>query len=482
MKNLFTDPILHYFEIISEIPRGSGNEQEISDWIVKFAKSHSLEVIRDKANNVLIRKKASEGYEKYPGLLLQAHMDMVCAKRTDVQHDFLKDPIDLVIDGDYLRANGTTLGADDGIGVSYMLNILADDSLEHPFLECLFTTGEEVGMTGMKALEWDKFNISSKRAINLDAGFDGVFISGCAGGGDVFVKIPLTRVKNEAGISAKLTIDGLKGGHSGAEIHLGRANAIKLLARILQSVEEKTGHEMKLVSVSGGTQDNVIPHDACAELVIPNFEQIESLAEEYTKVLRKEYSLTDPEITVSIEKIPNAESVISEDVKSRVLDVLTLLPQGIIAFDAETGKVATSSNIGTIRTSEKEITIVNLTRSSVESRLKDEVLPVFRTLGRVTGAEITETGFYPGWQMEPDSKIKQTALDAYKEVCGEEARCTLLHGGLECGLLSGALGGVDMIGMYPEVNGCHGAAENMRISSAIKYGEILKTILKNTKE
>lgn len=316
MSYQWNSPVLDCFEAISQIPRGSGNESAISDWLMAWAVSHGLEAMRDSALNVVIRKGGTPGYEASPAVMLQGHMDMVCEKNADSVHDFTRDPIRFVIDGDYIRADGTTLGADNGIGMAMLLCVLADDTLAHPPLECLITTGEEVGMIGAKALDADLFQIKSKTLINLDTGImEGMFVVGCAGGGRVALTLPVGWETIPDAPAWHILVDGLKGGHSGAEIHLGRGNANQILGRILCSL---SGTALPC-AVSGGTKENVIPRAAEALVVCDDVHALTAACAKWQDDLRSELHDTDGGVTVTIRPAGTVARVYDDSTRSRLL-------------------------------------------------------------------------------------------------------------------------------------------------------------------
>lgn len=469
----FDYPVLQYFQAISQVPRGSGNEQGISDWLMEFARAHGLEAVRDAALNVLIRKPASPGCESAPAVMLQGHMDMVCEKDSGVDHDFTKDPIRLRLEGEYLRAEGTTLGADNGIGMAMMLAVLTDTALKHPALECLITTQEEVGMLGAKALEKDRFQFRSRTLINLDTGWEGVFVAGCAGGGRMTQRLPIVWEHIDAAPGWRITVSGLKGGHSGAEIHLGRANANQLLGRILRDL----GQSVRLCRISGGTKENVIPREAQALAACPDGEALARRCAWWQELLRTEFRDADPGVRVSAEPDRPVDQVYDRATQSRLVDLLTLLPCGVQAMDQALGNVATSANLGAVSSDSHEITFHSSVRSSLPSHLRQLLIPRYEALSALCGAGVEEHDFYPGWTFRPRSRVRELAMECYRAWGIREPTFMTLHGGLECGLLMEKLGEMDTISFAPEINSPHSPGENVRIPSVEVNYRVLTDLL-----
>ena len=469
----FNHPVLDYFVEISQIPRGSGNEQAISDYLMNFAREHGLNALQDSAKNVVIRKKASAGYENAPTVMLQGHMDMVCTKNSDVEHDFLTEPIELVVDGDYLHANGTTLGADDGIGVAFMLAVLADTTLQHPDIECLITTGEEIGMLGVKALDYDLFQLKSKIMINLDAGEEGVFIAGCSGGGRVDLKLPIKRTTDTSLSAWKISVDGLKGGHSGLDIHLGRANAIQVLGRILQDL----GENIQLYSICGGTKENCIPLHAEALIGCADKDFLVNKCGKWQDILRDEYHDSDPDIVINTEPAGTKDTFCSAETFKQLCSLIALIPQGVISMNRELNKVATSANLGVITSNSQEIVLTSCVRSSIPSHMETLLLPKYESLAQLGNVSMEKHDFYGGWAYHPKSRVGELALQSYRKFSSIEPICTITHGGLECGLIHEALGELDTIAFLPELSNYHSPGENLSISSTKTYYKVLTDLL-----
>lgn len=471
----FDHPVLQYFQALSQVPRGSGNERGVSDWLMEFAAAHGLDADRDDALNVVLRKGATPGYENAPAVMLQGHMDMVCEKNAGVDHDFTRDPIRLIEDGEYLRADGTTLGADNGIGMAMMLAVLTDEALEHPALECLITTSEEVGMLGAKALDKDRFAFRSRTLINLDTGImEGCFVVGCAGGGRVAVRLPVGWEQIPPAPLWSITVGGLRGGHSGAEIHLGRANANQVLGRILRDLEGVA----RPCSVSGGTKENLIPREARALVACADGAALAERCAAWQEILRREFRVSDPGVAVSAVPAGTARRVYDGVTARRLLSLLTLLPCGVQSMDQELGSVATSANLGAVSSGEAEILFTSSVRSSLPSHLEHLLLPRYEALAGLCGAAWEQHDFYPGWTFRSASRVRDLALECYREHGVKEPTYMTLHGGLECGLLMEALGEMDAISFAPEINSPHSPNENVRIPSVEVNYRVLTALLK----
>lgn len=481
VKELEPKMVWEYFESISQIPRGSGNEKAISDYLVEFARQHQLEVIQDKALNVIIKKKASPGYENAPVVILQGHMDMVCEKNKDTVHDFLKDPLVLVVEGDYIFARGTSLGGDDGIALAYGLALLASDNIPHPPLEVVFTTSEETGMEG--AANLDCSHLKGKILINLDSEEEGVFLSSCAGGARAHLILKTQWVKEEkSGPVYSIQIRGLKGGHSGQEIDKERANANLLMGRILYSLQEDMHFD--LISINGGAKDNAIPREADAVIQIEskNIEKLMKIIEKWNDILKNEYKKSDPDIEVKIELVREISSEhLSEEIKGKIIHILMLMPNGVqsMSMDIE-GLVESSTNLGVVITDKEEIRFISALRSSVESR-KRLIINKIKVLASFVGADFLLKGEYPAWQYAEDSKIRSLFTNKYEELFGKKAEITAIHAGLECGFFAEKIKDVDIISLGPNMKDIHTPNERLSISSTKNTWELLLAVLKEIK-
>ncbi|MDO5733074.1 MAG: aminoacyl-histidine dipeptidase [Eubacteriales bacterium] len=466
--------VFEKFYQLNQIPRGSGNERQVSDWLVSFAKERGLEVEQDDAMNVIIRKPASPGYESAPGVIIQGHMDMVCEKTTDSKHDFLTDPIEMYVDGDMLRANGTTLGGDDGIAVAYGLAVL-DSDLPHPALEVLITTNEEVGMDGAMAIKPGQ--VQGKRLLNIDSEEEGIFLSSCAGGIEVEIEFPYSA--EPLGIETRmLTIEvsGLTGGHSGMQIGLGRANAIKVLARILQAA--KTAFpELRLAEFNGGSKHNAIPSAARASVIAPSNPALLQKLIELSETIKREYQHSDPDMTIHFgdDELLSAYNI--ED-SARIIDFLCVVPHGVKSMSHSIeGLVESSLNAAIFGEGEDlHFHFISSIRSSVYSRRRaiEEELEI---LAHTFGARYIASDGYPAWEYEEHSPLRDTCLRVWKEVTGQDPEVTAVHAGLECGLLKEVMPDVDMISFGPNLYDVHTPAEHLSISSAAKLWDYLKALL-----
>ncbi|NLJ88413.1 MAG: aminoacyl-histidine dipeptidase [Epulopiscium sp.] len=473
--------VWNYFEIISQIPRGSGNEKEISNYLVNFAHEHNLEVIQDEALNVIIKKKGSPGYENAPVVILQGHMDMVCEKNKDTVHDFLKDPLDLQVEGDYIYARGTSLGADNGIAVAYGLALLTADDIAHPPLEVVFTTNEETGMDG--AANLDTSNLKGKILINLDSEEEGTFLSSCAGGAKAHLNLKAQWIKEEKqGLVYSIQIRKLKGGHSGQEIDKERANANKLMGRILFALSEEINFD--LISINGGAKDNAIPReaDAVIQIELADKDTLIKKVEEWNDILKNEFKKSDPELEVRMELIREENSeYLSEDTKKKIISILMLMPNGVQTMSMDIkGLVESSTNLGIVITDKDEIRFISALRSSVASR-KNDIINKMKALSRAVGASFYIKGDYPAWQYVEDSKIRSLFVKKYEKLYGKKAKITAIHAGLECGFFAEKIKGVDIISLGPDMEDIHTPNEKLSISSSQNTWKLLLSVLEEIK-
>lgn len=478
LEQLQPNDIFYYFEEISNIPRGSGNEKAISDYMVEFAKKHNLWVKQDEANNIYIKKPATPGYENVPTVILQGHLDMVCEKNKNTEHDFEKDGLNLVIDGDFVKAKGTTLGADNGIAIAYQMAILADDTLEHPAIEALMTTDEETGMHGVANLHPEY--LDGKVLLNLDTDEEGEFLVSCAGGMRTYTSLKLSSMAAPEGfVPYTLTIKNLNGGHSGADIHLERANANIVLGRVLDLLRKEI--DFYLVDFTGGSKDNVITREAEATICLEKsaLSKLEAFAKDTEKLLKQEYAAQDANITLLLSAENVVSAVLTKEVTNKIIDMVILLPYGVAGYSRQIpGLVETSSNLGVIKIENDVITFVVSIRSSMPSK-KEALAHKIEALAKVMGAEFKSSGDYPAWVYEENSKIRELAGTLYKEMYGKEASIKAIHAGLECGFILEKLPGVDMISFGPNVYDIHSPEERMSISSMGRVYGYLTELLKN---
>lgn len=467
--------IFKYFSEISKIPRGSGNEGEISEYLVSFAKTHNLEYNRDSANNVIIIKEASPGYENEEAIMLQGHMDMVCEKAKDHTHDFLKDGIKLMIDGDFLHADGTTLGADNGIALAYILALLSDENLKHPRIEAVITTDEEVGMNGAKAL--DLSSLKAKYMINLDSEEEGYLLTSCAGGLTGTCTLPLKRVK-ENGKKIKISIGGLKGGHSGIDIANNRTNANKLLARLLFDLRENSTYA--LVHMEGGFKDNVIPREAQAEILISpeDYDKICHNIDEIINVYKKELVSSEPDLTYSINDMGDGEYDPLHPVSfEKLLFMLVQMPYGVQVMSSDIeGLVESSLNLGIFRLEDEQAVICSSVRSA-KSSYKHYISNRLKYLADFLGGEYIVRGEYPAWEYRPVSKLRDHLQKIHKEMYGKEMKIEAIHAGLECGLIAEKMPGIDIVSIGPDMFRVHTIEEKVSISSTIRVYQFLERII-----
>ncbi len=484
--------IFKYFSEISKIPRGSGNEKEISDFLVAFAKENNLEYTRDESNNVIMIKEASEGYENELAILLQGHMDMVCEKKKDSTHDFLKDEIKLIVDGDFLHADDTTLGADNGIAIAYIMAALTDETLPHPRLEAVITTDEEVGMHGAHAV--DCSNLKAEYMINLDSEEEGYLLASCAGGLRTTCTLPVKRT-DAFGKKVKLSIGGLKGGHSGIDIIYNRVNASKLLGRLLLDLRET--HSFGVITMLGGYKDNVIPREAFAELLLTADKQLEEenkeigqeLAKAYEDIVKKinelmtvyqkEMAASEPELNFKVEDMGNGEERPLHPVSfEKVLFLLTNIPDGIQVMSSNIeGLVESSLNLGIFHIEEDKAEFTDAVRSSFGS-YKSYISSKLNYLVSFLGGDYQIRADYPAWEFRKESPLREHLKRIYQEMYGKEMKVEAIHAGLECGLIADKMPGIDIVSIGPDIFRVHTIEERISISSTIRVYQFLERILK----
>ena len=435
--------VFRYFEEICSIPHGSGNTRQISDYCVDFAEKHGLRHIRDDSNNVIIFKKGTPGYEESPAVMIQGHLDMVCEKNPDCTIDFEKDGLSLGVDNGIICADGTTLGGDDGIAVAMALAVLASESIPHPPLEVVLTVDEEIGMLGAAAL--DCTPLESRIMLNLDSEDEGILLVSCAGGTTATCALPLKHTET-TGTHVTLKIEELTGGHSGVEIDKGRANANRLLGRLLNEISKKIPYD--LISVSGGLKDNAIPRESVAELVVSaeNITALKAKALKYYNIFSAEYRNTDPKLDVNV-YVGNDGTFTAMDPlsKKNVIAALVNLPDGIQRMSNDIpGLVQTSLNMGILKTEEDEVLMSFALRSSVGTE-KEELVSRLSSLMDVLGGKISCVGDYPAWEYKSDSKLRDLMIEVFEEQYGRKPTVAAIHAGVECGLFAGKLPGLDCV-------------------------------------
>ncbi|ERJ13174.1 aminoacyl-histidine dipeptidase [Haloplasma contractile] len=480
LKGLKPESVFKHFETLTRIPRGSGNEKEVSDYLVQFAKDRNLEVIQDESLNVIIKKPGTKGYESSKRVILQGHMDIVCVKRDDLEFDFLRDPIPIVVEDDYIKTRGTTLGADNGIAVAMGMAILDSNVLEHPPLTVLITIEEETGMIGVKNLE--EGSVEGDILINIDSEEEGVLLASCAGGVRNIVSLPIEYKESRSDVKTyEVMISGLLGGHSGMEINKKRASAIKLMGRLLDALDQKVGIDIS--RISGGDKMNAIPKMTKATLSVSSkkFEQFEGIINEYDGIFSKEFEVADPNIKISIRKVDTKSMVFTDITKRNLIAILRLLPFGPQTMSANIeGLVESSNNIGVLEMENDQIILSSAVRSSVNS-LKTEITDRIETICNLTGASMQLVSSYPEWEYKVDSEIRDIMLNVYKDMFGKNAKIEAIHAGLECGFLKQKVGDIDMISIGPNIYDVHTPLEHISISSTRRVYEFLCEVLKNIK-
>lgn len=479
MKNLQPKSLWENFHSLTQIPRPSGKKEEISAFLANYGRSLGLETIVDEIGNVIIRKPASAGYENHPGVILQGHMDMVPQKNSDKVFDFEKDPIEAYVEenGEWVTANGTTLGADNGIGVATAMAILADKNVVHPPLEAFFTVDEETGMYGAFALKGGL--LQGKTLLNLDSESEGELYMGCAGGVDTTAKFIYEPMETEEGdVALRVSIRGCKGGHSGCDIHLQRANAIKLLFRFLK--DAVANYEARLAYVEGGSLRNAIPREASAIITIPadGLDEMKQLVADYEDLFIREFDGVEDNISFTAEEVECPKTEMPEDTQDFLIHAITLCPHGVYRMIPEMPDIVeTSNNLAMIGTDNNQITVMCLTRSSVESR-KEELRQIIQSAFALAGAETEFTGAYPGWKPNLHSHILEVMQNVYKKEFGTTPRIITIHAGLECGIIGRNYPGMDMISFGPTIEHPHSPDERVNIASVQKFYHFVLATLK----
>ena len=477
--NLKPARVFEQFAKINEIPRPSKHEEKMTAYLQEFGKSHGLETIVDEIGNVLIKKPATPGYENRQTVILQSHQDMVCDKLVDVEFDFNTDAIQTYVDGEWLKAKGTTLGADDGIGCAIELAILDSDDIEHGPLECVFTVDEETQLTGASAMK--PGFMSGTMLINLDSEDEGEMFVSCAGGRSTVATFRFTREDAPKDyFFVEISLKGLTGGHSGDDINKRRANAIKILSRFVYNMEEKYGS--RLVSFNSGKLHNAIPRDGRAVIAVPNAvkEQVRADWNVFTAAVEDEFHVTDTSMAFKMESTEPAK-VISAEAGKNIVRALQAVDNGIFAIcqdEALGGMVETSSNIAVVKTSETEMEILASQRSNVMSNL-DNQCNTIKAVFQLAGAEVIQNDGYPAWKMNPDSQLTKAAVDAYKKIFGKEPIVRGIHAGLECGLFSEKYPELDMVSFGPTLRDVHTPDERLLIPTVQMVWDHLLEMLKH---
>ena len=475
LGNLEPKSVFGYFEDICKIPHGSGNMDKISQFCVDFAKEHGLEYIQDDMKNVIIIKEATPGYEEVEPLILQGHLDMVCEKRPDKEKDFLTEGIDVCTDGENIWADGTTLGGDNGIAVAYGLALLADKELQHPRLEVVLTVDEETGLYGAEAI--DMSILKGKKLINLDSEEEGIFTVGCAGGLTLACDIPMFTEEADGEVY-ELKVTGLLGGHSGAEIHKGRGNSNVILGRVLLAIGQKMG--LEIIKMEGGSKDNAIPRNSVAEILVgaEDVQKLEKLVKEQEAILKNEFHASDAGVSLELAAKGTATvEVLDATSKVSALHALNNIPNGIQAYSMDIeGLVETSLNMGIMIQDSESLKMSFAVRSSIESAknyLTDRVLLFVDMLGG--NCEIK--GDYPGWAYNPKSDLRETFIKVYREMYASEPVVEAIHAGLECGLFTKKIDGLDSISIGPNMHNVHTSEETLEVGSVQRTWEFLCRVI-----
>ncbi len=480
--------IFGFFEDICAIPHGSGNTDQLSDWLVAFAKERGLEHVQDELGNVIIIKEATPGYEAADAVILQGHMDMVCNKEDGCTKDLAKDGLDLLVDGDLISADGTTLGGDDGVAVAFMLAVLDDDSLQHPRVECVFTVEEETGLYGAEGI--DVSPLKGTRFINIDSEDEGILTVGCAGGVTAIATLPVAREACGEEASFEIRLSGFLGGHSGTEIIRGQENAIRVLGRLLYELQKHA--DARLVSIDGGVADNVIPVSASAVIVSPQGDKVRQICDEYAAIFAHEFKV-DPDFTMEVAEIGSGDGQglhdggkgawLPMDAVSgqRVIAYLIGTPNGIEKMTLGIDKLPqTSLSLGVLRTGESSVEYVFCIRSSVDTE-REMLVSRLESQLEVLGGQMRTDGSYPGWEYAPVSPLRDLVCQVYKDQTGKDMIIEAIHAGLECGFFAGKMPGLDCISIGPDVRDVHTPAETLHISSVQRTWELVKEVLARMK-
>ena len=475
LQDLKPQSVFKYFEEISQIPRGSGNEKEISNYLKKFGEDLGLETIQDEYLNIIIRKPATKGYENAPCVMIQGHMDMVCEKNKDTDHDFTKDPLKLRVEDGMIYATGTTLGADNGIAVAMGMAILSDNSIEHPEIEFLVTVDEEAGMSG--AMNLDGSQLKAKYILNLDSEEEGYILVSCAGGATAKSTLPI-EYTNISGDKVGLTIDikGLLGGHSGMDIIKQRGNSNKLLGRLLNLLSA----DYDLAKVSGGSKNNAIPRESeCIIAVNKNsVDEVKKQISDIEKIFKNELKTSDPGLVIEVSEA-DVEKVFTPEFKDKVIKMYNLMPNGVqtMSMDIE-GLVESSTNLGVVVNSDNDILFESAVRSSV-STLKDDILNRMDLLTQSLKGDFKVESSYPAWEYAKGSKLEEICIEAYEKLTGKKPTIMALHAGLECGLLLSKMNGAEAISFGPDMFDVHTPNEHLDVKSTENTWDYLLTILKS---
>ncbi len=477
LEKLFSNRVFYYFNEISKIPHGSGDMGKIADYCVNFAKKHSLRYYLDDAKNVIVYKSATKGFENAEPVILQGHLDMVCQKTADSKTDFLRDGLELYLDGDFLKAKGTTLGADNGIAVAMILSILESDDISHPEIEAVFTTDEEIGMLGAAALDMSKLN--AKRMINLDSEDEGVVTVSCAGGADVKITLPFSYEKKN-GTALKLTLCGLLGGHSGVDINKNRCNADILMGRVLNEIAEKA--QFDIISVNGGDKVNAITNRCQAVVLTQNKDELIKEFNTCLKAIKTEIPVLENGFEYDILSVGSGEfNVMDRPSTNAVIFTLCFIPNGIVKMSEDIENlVETSLNLGVLKTEENAIIFNSALRSNKEADLR-KLMAEMVSFAEKTNAESYVSGYYPPWEYRTDSPLRETYKAVYKRLYNKDAKCEAIHAGLECAVFASRIEDIDCIAIGPTLCDVHTVNEKADVYSIDRTYKLLLEILGDLK-
>ncbi|HWQ79220.1 MAG TPA: aminoacyl-histidine dipeptidase [Anaerovoracaceae bacterium] len=474
LKGLQPEKVFCFFEELTKIPRGSTHEKAVSDYLYRWAIERKLDVVQDAFLNILIRKPGSAGYENAPAVILQGHMDMVCEKNMDVVHDFLTEPLKLRVDGDYVYATGTTLGADNGIGVACTMALLDSQSLSHPPLEVLITADEEDGMTGAEG--FDATQLKGRILINLDDEYEGKFTAGCAGGCTVKLFLPAARKAPGYGRFCRIAVKGLKGGHSGDDIDKERGNSIKLMGRMLYDLRDR----IEIASISGGAKGNAIPRESRADLAVSEEIDMTDFINKWNTVFKNEFMFSDPDVSVSAEIINEVSEVYTGKVKDHLINAVSLIPNGPIVRSPELNMVIYSNNLGVIASEADVITLTCVPRSSSESMMK-QFIDTAEQISEILQIKMELSSGYPAWEYQKESAIRELCMETYEDMYGVKGEVSIIHAGLECGLFIKKIPGLDAIATGPNLYDIHTPNEHFSISSVRRTFDFICRLLEKIK-
>ncbi len=482
LNNLQPQIIWQYFSEILQIPRPSKKEEKILAYLIDFARKHQLECQQDEVGNVLIKAPATPGFENRKTVVLQSHVDMVCEKNSDTIHDFENDPIEVFIEDGWVKAKGTTLGADDGIGVAAQLALLAEKNIKRGPIECLFTVDEETGLTGAFGLEPDF--LKGKILLNLDSEDEGELFIGCAGGKDTVITLNYkTEEADRDSVFYRIDVKGLKGGHSGDDIHKGLGNANKLLNRILWKATNDFG--LQLAVFEGGNLRNAIAREAFAVVAVKKefSEDLKDFVVKSAAEMSYEYGVTEPKLQITISpETPSDRMVMRAEDQNKLLNSLYACPHGVMAWSQRIPNfVETSTNLASVRMENGKALITTSQRSSVESS-KEDIAQMVAACFKLADAEVKHSNGYPGWAPDPDSEIRAITVKAYKDLFEQEPDVKAIHAGLECGLIGDKYPGMDMISYGPTIKGAHSPDERIQIETVTKFWDLTLEILKRIPE